>query len=86
MTCMSSTDASKKALGLYKQFLAANPKHALASKAANRAMLLLYSTGDIAGARSFAKKHSSLIKKAEADVAAALVVILIELSQEPRDL
>ena len=58
-------EASQKAFELYSKFLAASPDHALAGKAASRAVIILYSTGDLAKARAFAKKHDALITKAE---------------------
>ena len=44
-----SAEATKKALGLYQSFLAANPGHKLAGKAAANAIVLFYATGDVAG-------------------------------------
>jgi hypothetical protein len=66
-----SAEATKKALGLYQSFLAANPGHKLAGKAAANAVVLIYATGDVAGARAFAKKHSDLITTTEKAVSEA---------------
>jgi hypothetical protein len=60
-----SAEATKTALGLYAKFLAAAPEHKLAAKAAHRTVVLKYATGDLEGARAFAKKHDALISKAE---------------------
>ena len=66
-----SAEATKKALGLYQSFLAANPGHKLAGKAAANAIVLFYATGDVAGARAFAKKHNDLITTTEKAVSEA---------------
>jgi hypothetical protein len=61
-----SAAATKRALVLYRSFLTANPRHELAGKAASRAVVLLYASGDLVGARAFAEKHGELIATVEA--------------------
>ncbi|MCA8958356.1 MAG: hypothetical protein KDC87_19920, partial [Planctomycetes bacterium] len=62
----TSKDATAKAKELYTQFLASHADHKLAGTAAYRLLIIHYSSGDLEGARAFAKKHDKLISAVEA--------------------